>query len=77
MSFSISFLLNVILSLISLFGLFQTILKISFPQKFVWFISFFIICCNGVCNSLYSYGGWYIILFPALYPLKVCLFYLF
>lgn len=68
---TISFILYILLTLSGLFGLFQTITKISFPQKWVWFVGFSIITITGLLNSLYQYGGVYIILLPVLYPLKV------
>jgi hypothetical protein len=71
MGFSVSFLLCAAYALVGSLALIQAAIKIPFPQKWVWVVGFGIIAANGIANALYQYGGMYIVLLPALYPLKV------
>ncbi len=70
----LTLLVNVALGFLGLAGVGNTVLKIPFPQKFVWLVGFSLLALNGVCNALYQRGGIYVLLLPALYPIQVVLY---
>jgi hypothetical protein len=73
MAFTVSFLLCAVYAIAGALALAQAIVKIPLPQKWVWIVGFGILAANGIANALYQYGGIYIVLLPALYPLQALL----
>jgi hypothetical protein len=63
----LTFVVNVIFTVVALLGLVLTVKDFPFPQKFTWFVSFFVFFTYGLLHTLYELGGRYIVLFPALF----------
>jgi hypothetical protein len=63
----LTFVVNVIFTIVASLGIILTIKDFPFPQKFTWFVSFIIFFTYGLSHTLYELGGRYLILFPALF----------
>eukprot|EP00823_Brevimastigomonas_motovehiculus_P006754 TRINITY_DN5680_c0_g1_i1.p1 TRINITY_DN5680_c0_g1~~TRINITY_DN5680_c0_g1_i1.p1 ORF type:complete len:198 (-),score=45.42 TRINITY_DN5680_c0_g1_i1:144-737(-) len=60
-------------TLLAGFALFRTVVRVPWPQKWVWLVGTFILFIDALANLLYQFGGKFVILLPLLYPIKAAI----
>eukprot|EP00727_Mastigamoeba_balamuthi_P007340 m51a1_g3226 hypothetical protein (192) ;mRNA; f:87705-88427 len=65
------FAVAVVLACASLLGVGCAATRVPFPEKATWLVFFLVSLANGLCHALYQWGGYFVLLFPALFWIQV------